>query len=123
MYSIKDWTKENNVRDGFFEHDEFLAVRENLPIHLKPVVSFGYKSGWRLDAILSLPWNQIDRNNGYAWLKPGDTKNEQPWTIYFDSELKVVFDERIQSSPSSTVPPFNEIGLLGKVDDLVAIYK
>jgi hypothetical protein len=34
--------KENNVRRGFFERDQFERVRAALPEHLRPVVSFGY---------------------------------------------------------------------------------
>ena len=85
--------KENNVREGFFEHDEFLAVRKHLPSHLKPVVTLGYKSGWRLDEILSLPWSQVDRHNGCAHLEAADTKNGEARTIYFDDELSELFGE------------------------------
>ncbi|MBT6690393.1 site-specific integrase [archaeon] len=84
--------KENNIREGFFEHDEFLAVRKNLPGHLKPVATLGYRSGWRLDEILSLPWSQVDRHNGCAHLETADTKNSEARTIYFDDELTEVFD-------------------------------
>lgn len=85
--------KENNVREGFFEHGEFLAVRKYLPSHLGPVATFGYKSGWRLDEILSLPWSQVDRHNGCAHLETGDTKNSEARTIYFDDELSDLFDK------------------------------
>ena len=85
--------KENNVREGFFEHNEFLAVRNHLPDHLKPVATFGYTSGWRLDEILSLPWGQVDRHNGCARLETGDTKNDDARTIYFDAELEAMFNE------------------------------
>ena len=33
---------ENNVRTGFFEYEEFLALRNALPAFLRPVVTFGY---------------------------------------------------------------------------------
>ena len=39
--------REDNVRKGFFEHAEFLALRDALPDHLKGFVTFGYKTGWR----------------------------------------------------------------------------
>ena len=84
--------KENNVRKGFFEHDEFLAVRKNLPAHLKPVATLGYISGWRLDEILSLPWSQVDRHNRCAHLETEDTKNSEARTIYFDDELEEMFN-------------------------------
>ena len=37
--------KENNVRKGFFEHSQFIALRDALPECLKPFVTFGYKVG------------------------------------------------------------------------------
>jgi len=35
--------KESNIRKGFFEHREFLALRNALPSYLKGFVTFGYK--------------------------------------------------------------------------------
>ena len=37
--------KENYVRKGFFEHAEFIALRVELPEHLKGFVTFAYKTG------------------------------------------------------------------------------
>jgi len=39
--------KENNVRKGFFEHAEFIVVRDSSPDYFKPVVTFAYYTGWR----------------------------------------------------------------------------
>ncbi len=44
--------KEKNVPKGFFEHDEFLAVRDALPDYLKGFITFAYKTGWRVDEIV-----------------------------------------------------------------------
>ncbi len=88
--------KENNVRKGFFEHYEFLAMRNKLPDYLKSVITFGYKSGWREEEILSLPWDQVDRYNGCARIEPGDAKNDDARTLYFDSEIKEVIKAQWQ---------------------------
>lgn len=56
--------KENNARKGFFEHDEFLAIRESLPEYMKGFLTFVYKSGWRLSEIAGITWRQVDRNQG-----------------------------------------------------------
>ena len=53
--------KERNARKGFFEHWEFLALRDALPEYLKGFVTFAYKYGWRLEEIGSLKWSQVDR--------------------------------------------------------------
>jgi hypothetical protein len=39
---------ENNVRKGFFEHGDFIKLREALPEHLRGFITFAYKTGWRL---------------------------------------------------------------------------
>jgi len=86
--------KENNTRAGFFEHDEFLALREELPDYLKGFVTFAYRSGWRLSEIGGLTWAQIDREQGIARLNPGETKNDAARTLYFDEELRDVVERQ-----------------------------
>ena len=86
--------KENNVRKGFFEHGEFLALQDALPDYLKGFVTFGYKTGWRVSEIAGLTWNQVDRDNGIVRLDPGDTKNDDARTVYLDDELKEVFQQQ-----------------------------
>jgi integrase len=79
--------KESNVRKGFFEHAEYLAVRRELPEHLKPVLTFGYYTGARKREILNLKWHQVDLNTRTVSLEPGTTKNDQPRTIPLTGEL------------------------------------
>jgi integrase len=84
--------KENNVRKGFFEHAEFVALRNELPEYLKGFVTFAYKTGWRFSEISGLTWSQVDRDNGIVRLEPGETKNDDGRTIYLDDELQEVFN-------------------------------
>ncbi len=56
--------KENNIRTGFFEHDEFLIFRDALPSYLKGFFTFAYKFGWRVSGITGLKLNQVDRVKG-----------------------------------------------------------
>jgi integrase len=46
--------KENNVRRGFFEHSEFVALRNALLSYLKGFVTFGYKTGWRFSEVAKI---------------------------------------------------------------------
>ena len=52
--------EENNVRKGFFEHPQYLHLREALPGEIRPVVTFAYYTGCRKGEILSLLWTQVD---------------------------------------------------------------
>lgn len=86
--------KENNVRKGFFEHKDFVALREALPLYLKGFVTFAYKTGWRVSEIDSLTWSQVDLENNIVRLESGTTKNNEARTVYLDDELKAVFIEQ-----------------------------
>jgi integrase len=86
--------EENNIRKGFFEHAEFLALRTALPFHLKGFITFGYKVGWRVSEIAGLPWKQVDLNQGIVRLEVGETKNDDARTVYLDDELKEIFNQQ-----------------------------
>jgi integrase len=79
--------KESNVRKGFFEHSEYLALRDALPEDLQPIVTFGYHSGWRKAEILGLTWDKVDLEQGSVRLNPGETKNEEGRTLYMNEEV------------------------------------
>ena len=56
---------EHNVRKGFFEREQFEAVRNRLAPMYQGVVTLAYYTGWRINSeILTLEWRQIDRDAG-----------------------------------------------------------
>ncbi len=79
--------KESNTRKGFFELEEYLALKAALPHYLKPVVTFAYHTGWRAGEILNLTWDKVDLKQGIITLNPGETKNEGAKTLYLSEEL------------------------------------
>src|SRR5262249_39671734 len=42
--------RENNVRAGFFEREQYLSVLKHLPTSMQPVVTFAYVTGWRINS-------------------------------------------------------------------------
>ena len=69
---------EHNVRTGFFEREQFEAVRAQLPAALQPVATFAYLTGWRVQSeILPLEWRHVDLKAGTVRLDPGTTKNQE----------------------------------------------
>ena len=82
--------KEDNVRTGFFEYDEYLALRGACPDHLKVMVTLGYWTGMRAGEILNLKWSQVDWDNDLLRLDPGTTKNKEGRSIPLMPEVKEV---------------------------------
>lgn len=73
--------EENNVRKGFFEHEDFLRLRDVLPEEIRPILTFAYYTGCRKGEILGLHWGQVDLNERVVRLDPGTTKNDEPRLI------------------------------------------
>ncbi len=95
--------KESNTRKGFFEHDQYLALKDALPSHLKSLATFAYYTGWRLGEIRGLTWDKVDLKQGIIRLDPGETKNEEARMIYLNDELmkeiKVLHSNRCLGCP------------------------
>jgi integrase len=112
--------KENNIRKGFFEHAEFVALRDALPDYLKGFVTFAYKTGWRVSEITDLTWNQVDRDNGIVRLEVGETKNDDARTVYLDDELQEIFNKQWENRKRSrklTPYVFPNIDGTGQIKD------
>ena len=88
--------KEAAPRKGFFEHGDFLALRDKLPDYLKGFATFGYKTGWRKSEIATLTWSQVNMDQGIVTLNPGETKNDEGRTVYLDEELKEVISRQLE---------------------------
>ena len=73
--------KEGNARKGFFEHHEYVVLLKNLPPEIRPLVTFGYRTGWRKGEILGLTWSHVDLKEGTVRLEADETKNSEGRTI------------------------------------------
>ena len=93
--------RENNVRKGFFEHADFLALRDALPDFMKGFVTFGYKTGWRFSEITNLTWERVDRKGAIVRLEPGETKNQEGRTVFMDPELQEVINKQWENRKRS----------------------
>lgn len=70
--------RESNVRQGFFEREQFEAVRDHLPKPWQPVVAFAHLTGWRIRSeVLGLTWSNVDTDAKVVRLEAGTTKNDE----------------------------------------------
>ena len=70
-------SEKDQVRKGYIEDEDFLALRGVLPDHLKVALTIGYYTGLRLGEILNLQWQQVDLTQNTLRLDPGTTKNKK----------------------------------------------
>jgi integrase len=66
---------ENPPRQGFFEHNEYLKVRAQLPTAFQDVLDFAYYSGWRRKEITQLTWDEVDLRGGVIRFKSSALKD------------------------------------------------
>lgn len=95
---------EDNIRKGFFEHGDFLNVRDKLPEHLRPLVTFLYYTGCRSSEAKSLEWRHVDFQVRMIRLDPGTTKNKDGRVIALEGELDEVIQEQWEKRKVAEVP-------------------
>jgi integrase len=69
--------RENNVRKGFLDHEDYRRLRDALPEPLRPLLVVGYHTGARVGELLPLQWRQVDLAAKRIRLNPGETKNDE----------------------------------------------
>jgi integrase len=80
--------KEAAPRAGFFEPDQFAAVRRHLRPDLQLAVDLAYTYGWRVrDEVLTLERRHIDLDAGTIRLFGGETKNDDGRLVYLTPAL------------------------------------
>jgi integrase len=87
--------RENNVRRGFFEPDEFRGVRDRLPPDLADLVAFLWITGWRWRSEAArLRWSDVSFAPGEVRLDPGTTKTGEGRVFPFTAELRKLLERR-----------------------------
>ena len=89
--------KEAGPRQGFFERDQFMAVRRHLPADLQVAVSIAYAFGWRMQSeVLTLERRQLDLKAGTLRLEPGTTKNDDGRMVYLTPDLGALLEAQLE---------------------------
>lgn len=97
--------REPPARAGFFEPEQYASVLRHLNRSLRPAITFGYVTGWRVHSeVLPLEWRQVDMKAGEVRLDAGTTKNGEGRVFPFTRELRTVMEaqwaehERLQKA-------------------------
>jgi integrase len=102
--------EENNARQGFLDHGSFLALKENLPEHLKDPVTFLYYSGWRVSEMRALEWRDVDLAGKVIRLRPEISKNKDGRLLPIKGELLEIIERARQKRLLSCLTVFHDSG-------------
>jgi integrase len=83
---------EDNVREGFLDHHQYVLMRDELPDHQKLILVIGYHLGMRRGEILKLRWDQVDWGENVIRLERKQTKAKQARIAPLYGELRVWFE-------------------------------
>jgi integrase len=103
--------EENPPRDGFFEHDEYLKVREHLPRSYRDVLEFAYYSGWRRNEILGLTWDEVDLKGGVIRLTPRRSKTRTGRVLPISPPVQTVLKRRLRRRQAADPRVFRRDGV------------
>jgi len=102
--------EENNARQGFLGHGEFLALRKNLPDHLHDPVTFLYHSGWRVSEMRALEWRDVDLAGNVVRLRPEISKNKDGRLLPLSGELLEIIRRANKQRQPELPSVFHSIG-------------
>ncbi len=68
--------KEDNVREGFVEREQFVGLLAKLPEHLRTYVTFLYYTGCRTTAAKLITWSQVEVVGEKVYLNLKGTQNK-----------------------------------------------
>ena len=83
---------EDNVREGFCDHETYLCIRGAAPYHIQVATTIGYYTGMRKAEILSLQWDKhVDMAQQCIRLERKQTKTHTSRGLYMAGDfLKVM---------------------------------
>jgi integrase len=71
------------AREGFLEREEYRRLLSVLPEYVRPIFTFAYKTGMRLNELKALTWGNVHRREGIIRLDASQTKSGKERKIPF----------------------------------------
>jgi integrase len=97
---IEKFSEKDNVRQGFFTHEDFERLVSFLPDDLQDFVRFGYYTGWRHGQIANLQWSEVEQD--IIRLGPEKVKNKSGLMLPLVGELLEIIERRREIRLPST---------------------
>jgi integrase len=89
--------KEPPPRSGFFEADQYAAVRRHLSADLQTACDVAYTFGWRMQSeVLTLERRHVDLAGGRLILRAGETKNGEGREVFLTPSLKATLRAQLE---------------------------
>jgi integrase len=89
---IEKFSEKDNVRQGFFTHEDFVRLVSFLPEDLQDFVRFAYYTGWRHGQIAQLQWSEVEPE--VIRLGPEKVKNKNGLVLPMVGELVEIMARR-----------------------------
>jgi integrase len=88
--------RENNVRKGFLEDEQFHAMMADAELWFRGLVECGRTYGWRVSELLGLKVEQIDLTQKVIRLEPGTTKNNDGREVFMTDTVRTLLSACVQ---------------------------
>lgn len=96
----------HNVRQGFLEHAQYLALCNELPEYQRLILVLGYHLGMRRGEILNLHWDQVDWQENLIRPEQKQTKGQQARVAPLYGERRASLDMAMAASSKEEKCPF-----------------
>ena len=82
--------QEPRGRERSLNKQEFQALMQELPLHMRDIVSLAVFTGLRQNNIARLQWSWIDLETGYITVPADSSKNGSPIPVYMEETAKAI---------------------------------
>ena len=88
--------RENNVRKGFLEDEQFRALVADAELWFRALVECGRCYGWRVSELLGMKVEQVDLVQKVIRLEPGTTKNSDGREVFMTDTVRALLSACVQ---------------------------
>jgi integrase len=88
-------SQESEPREGFVERPDFERLRSEMPVALRPALTFCYETGCRTGAMKRIVWPWVNLETKEMHLPAGVIKNRKPLVLPLSTELVTMLEKLV----------------------------